>query len=311
MNNLLKISLFVVFLLTSADVMSKDRDFSVSFGNVNSKTLSFKVNNAQNISLFVYNDNEGEIYSEKIGDQNFISKSYNLETLADGTYYLVAESDYKIEKYKISIQNKNLVVEKTPVSEIIKPEFTINNNIVKLNMEDMEGSVNVSVQDFFDNVYYNETKFSKDGKLSLTFKLDPNSDQGEHGRCYPSHFRLVDAVSAKPDRAVQYAHRWADTATGVGQLHHHLPGKRRPPALHGPVLRHDRVFHLLLRSNHVQPGRGLGEHEEVRRVYPGHPGRPANSRVPAVRVVPYHPPRRHLPRPGSTDPVDRPGADQR
>lgn len=176
MNNLLKISLFVVFLLTSADVMSKDRDFSVSFGNVNSKTLSFEVNNAQNISLFVYNDNEGEIYSEKIGDQNFISKSYNLETLADGTYYLVAESDYKIEKYKISIQNKNLMVEKTPVSEITKPEFTINNNnIVKLNMEDMEGSVNVSVQDFFDNVYYSETKFSKDGKLSLTFKLDPKT----------------------------------------------------------------------------------------------------------------------------------------
>ena len=175
MNNLLKISLFVVFLLTSADVMSKDRDFSVSFGNVNSKTLSFEVNNAQNISLFVYNDNEGEIYSEKIGDQNFISKSYNLETLTDGTYYLVAESDYKIEKYKISIQNKNLVVEKTPVSEITKPEFTITNNIVKLNMEEMEGSVNVSVQDFSDNVYYNETKFSKDGKLSLTFKLDPKT----------------------------------------------------------------------------------------------------------------------------------------
>ncbi|UFH32302.1 hypothetical protein LNP04_00950 [Chryseobacterium sp. C-71] len=177
MNNLLKISLFVVFLLTSADVMSKDKDFSVSFGNVNSTTLNFEINNAQNISLFVYNDNEGEIYSEKIGDQNFISKSYNLETLADGTYYLVAESDYKIEKYKISIQNKNLMVEKTPVSEISKPEFTINNNIVKLNMEDMEGSVNISVQDLFDNVYYNETKLAKDGKLSLTFKLDPNTSQ--------------------------------------------------------------------------------------------------------------------------------------
>ncbi|MDQ0594301.1 hypothetical protein QFZ37_002670 [Chryseobacterium ginsenosidimutans] len=175
MNNLLKISLFVVFLLTSADVMSKDRDFSVSFGNVNSKTLSFEVNNAQNISLFVYNDNEGEIYSEKIGDQNFISKSYNLETLTDGTYYLVAESDYKIEKYKISIQNKNLMVEKTPVTEINKPEFTINDNIVKLSMEGIEGSVNISVQDFSDNVYYSETKFAKDGKLNLTFKLDPKT----------------------------------------------------------------------------------------------------------------------------------------
>ncbi|MBT2619998.1 MULTISPECIES: hypothetical protein [Chryseobacterium] len=175
MNNLLKISLFVVFILTSADVMSKDRDFSVSFGNVNSKTFSFEVSNAQNISLFVYNDNQGEIYSEKIGDQNFISKSYNLETLSDGTYYLVAESDYKIEKYKISIQNKNLMVEKKPVTEIIKPEFTINDNIVKLNMQDMKGSVNVSVQDFSDNIYYSETKFAKNGKLSLTFQLDPKT----------------------------------------------------------------------------------------------------------------------------------------
>jgi hypothetical protein len=175
MNNLLKISLFVVFLLTSADAMSKDRNFSVSFGNVNSKTLSFEVSNAQNISLFVYNDNDGEIYSEKIGDQNFISKSYDLETLSDGTYYLVAESDYKIEKYKISIQNKNLTVEKNPVTEIIKPEFTINDNIVKLNMQNIKGSVNISVQDFSDHVYYNETKFAKDGKLSLTFNLDPKT----------------------------------------------------------------------------------------------------------------------------------------
>lgn len=175
MNNLLKLSFFVGLLLTTTNLMAKDKDFSVSFGNVLAKTFSFEINNAQNISLFVYNDKDGELYSENIGNQNFVTKTYNLETFADGIYYLVAESDYRIEKYKISINRKTMTVEKTPVTEISKPEFTINKNIVRLHLENTEGSVNISVKDFADTVYYSETKFTTDRKLNLTFKLDPDT----------------------------------------------------------------------------------------------------------------------------------------
>ena len=55
-----------------------------------------------------------------------------------------------------------------------------------------------------------------------------------------------------------------------------------------PVLRPDRLLHVLLRGDHLQPDRGRRQHEEVRRLHPGHPGRPADGRVPRLRAVPHH-----------------------
>jgi hypothetical protein len=96
MNKLLKFAFLVGFLFISASLMSKDRDFSLSIGTSTAKTVNFEVLNAQNISLVIYNDTYGEVFSEKVGTENSVTKSYNLENLASGTYYLVAESDQKI-----------------------------------------------------------------------------------------------------------------------------------------------------------------------------------------------------------------------
>jgi hypothetical protein len=178
MNTLLKSSFLVGFLLISASLMSKDRDFSISLGNVNAKTINFEVSNAKNVSLFVYNDIEGELFSEKLDTENAVSKSYDLQELSSGTYYLVAESETKVEKYKISIGKDNVLkVEKNPVSVINKPEYTISGNFVKLHMSDVNKPVNISVLDFANNSYYSEAKQSADGTLDLTFNLDPKTSE--------------------------------------------------------------------------------------------------------------------------------------
>src|SRR5690606_10384551 len=44
------------------------------------------------------------------------------------------------------------------------------------------------------------------------------------------------------------------------------------------------------------PGRGRGQHEEVRRVHPGHPRRSPHGRVPRLRHHPHHVRGLHLPR---------------
>ncbi|WP_294232534.1 hypothetical protein, partial [uncultured Chryseobacterium sp.] len=85
MTTLLKSGLLAGFLLISASLMSKDRDFSISVGNVTAKTVNFEIANAKNVSLFVYNDIEGELISEKLDTENAVRKSYNLEDLASGT----------------------------------------------------------------------------------------------------------------------------------------------------------------------------------------------------------------------------------
>ncbi|SEM30438.1 hypothetical protein SAMN05421856_102296 [Chryseobacterium taichungense] len=178
MNKLLKSGFLAGFLLISASLMSKDRDFSISLGNVNSKTLNFEISNAKNVSLFVYNDIDGELFSEKLNTENSVSKSYDLNEFASGTYYLVAESETKVEKYRISITKNNVMeVDKTPVSVINKPEYTISDNMVKLHLSNTKNPVNISVMDFANNSYYNQTKQSANGELDLTFDLNRNTSE--------------------------------------------------------------------------------------------------------------------------------------
>ncbi len=176
MTTLLKSGLLAGFLLMSSSLMSKDRDFSISVGNVTAKTVHFEIANAKNVSLFVYNDIEGELFSEKLDTENAVNKSYNLQDLASGTYYLVAESETKVEKYKISINSNNVMeVEKTPVSSVNKPEYSISGNMVKLHMADVKNPVNVSVYDFANNLFYSANKNAENGELNMTFDLDPKT----------------------------------------------------------------------------------------------------------------------------------------
>lgn len=178
MNTFLKSAFLAGFLLISASLMSKDRDFSISLGTVNAKTINFEISNAKNVSLFVYNDIDGEIFSEKLDAENVISKSYDLKELSTGTYYLVAESEGKVEKYRISINKDNVMeVDKTPVSVINKPEYSVSGNFVKLHMSDVKNPVMISVTDFADNTYYTATKQSENGDLNVTFDLDRNTSE--------------------------------------------------------------------------------------------------------------------------------------
>jgi len=176
MNKLLKSAFLVGSLFISASLMSKDRDFSLSFKTTESKTISFEVLNGKNISLVIYNDIYGELFSEKLENENTVMKFYDLKELNSGTYYLVAESDQKIEKYKINIsENNTLEIEKTPFSEINKPEYTISGNMAKLHLSGLKNSATISVYDFAGNVYYNATKNAANGELNMTFDLDPKT----------------------------------------------------------------------------------------------------------------------------------------
>lgn len=176
MNTFLKSAFLVGSLFISASVMSKDKDFSLSFKTARAKTISFEILNGQNTSLVLYNDAYGELFSENVQSESNTTKTYDLKDLNSGTYYLVAESDQKIEKYKINISNNNtLEIEKIPFSEINKPEYNISENKVKLHLSGLKNSATISVSDFSGNVYYNATKNATDGALDMTFDLNPKT----------------------------------------------------------------------------------------------------------------------------------------
>ncbi len=176
MSTLLKAAFFAGALLFSANVMSKDRDFSLSFGSIQAKTLNFELSNAKSVSVFVYNNAHDEIFSENLADGDHVMKTYDFQSFAPGTYYLVAESEIKIEKYRIKIGDGNAMeIEKTPVSTVNKPQYTISGHIAKLHMSDVKGPVSISVSDLSNTMYYTSNKNYADGKVDITFDLDPKT----------------------------------------------------------------------------------------------------------------------------------------
>ena len=176
MKNILKLSLIVGALFFTINISAKDRVFSISLVDVSSKVLKFEVMNAENVSLYFYNDRKDEIYSENLGNRAIVEKTYDLSTLSTGEYFLVAESDLKIEKYRVTIdKDGNVKAEKKPILALNKPKYTIENNIVKLYMNNVENGVNVSISDLANNEYYNQTVNTKNGEINLKFDFNANN----------------------------------------------------------------------------------------------------------------------------------------
>ncbi|MCY0978617.1 hypothetical protein PGH12_04365 [Chryseobacterium wangxinyae] len=176
MKKYLKSVLVIGFLSISMSAMSKEKDFSLSFGKSKSESVTFKIANAKNISVTIYSDVDGELLSEDLNSEKNISKSYSFKDLDSGIYFLIVESDLKIEKYKIKVDsNKKVIIDEKPVAEIVKPEFSVIGNKAKVHFSDLKNSVKITVSDLSNTVYYNATRSATDGKLDLTFDLNPNT----------------------------------------------------------------------------------------------------------------------------------------
>ena len=113
--------------------------------------------------------------------------------------------------------------------------------------------------------------------------LDLHPAQGQPGRRHPGHLRLVAALPARPCSCRSPA----PTRAWSTWIQRNLVQGDQPIYVHH-VLPADHLLHLLLRRDHVQPRRGRRQHEEVRRLHPGHPGRQADRGVPRLRAHPDH-----------------------
>ena len=176
MKKVVKLVLFVGAIFATMNLSAKDKFFSISLAEVNSKTLRFEISNAENVSLYFYNEKKDEIYSENTGNRSNFEKAYDLSTLSQGDYFLVAESDFKIEKYKVTIDKfGNMVADKKPFLAFNKPEYQIDNNIVNLHMNQVDNEVKVTVSDMGNTEYYNKSVAANHGEVNLKFDLNPNN----------------------------------------------------------------------------------------------------------------------------------------
>jgi hypothetical protein len=121
MKNILKLSLLLVVAMTSVSTYAIDGDFLLNVKKGNGNEISFSLNGLQKVTVFIYDDENNLIYTEKAAGEKGILKTYNLDEFPIGTYYLVVENNLKKVKHEIVISEQKTILTTKAVSEIYKP----------------------------------------------------------------------------------------------------------------------------------------------------------------------------------------------
>lgn len=121
MKNILKLSLLLVVAMTSVSTYAIDGDFLLNVKKGNGNEISFSLNGLQKVTVFIYDDENNLIYTEKAAGEKGILKTYNLDEFPIGTYFLVVENNLKKVKHEIVISEQKTILTTKAVSEIYKP----------------------------------------------------------------------------------------------------------------------------------------------------------------------------------------------
>ena len=172
MKKLLKFSLVLAVVLTTATTFAAPPDFSLFVKKVEGKTIHFSMNTLENMELSLYDSNDVLIHTENLSTGN-ISRTYDLNSLPDGTYFLEADSTVKTARYEITVSDKVANLSKKAVYEVYKPTLVNNKGLVTLSVLNFnESPIAVRIYDN-DGIELYEGKF--DSKVSFFKKFDISS----------------------------------------------------------------------------------------------------------------------------------------
>jgi hypothetical protein len=159
MKKILKFSLVLAaVVLTAVQGHAGNADFSLDLIKEEGKTVSFSLKEIKKIDLSIYDINDGLIYQEKVTSEDNINRTYDLTALPDGIYFLKAESDLKISKYKIEVVGNKAKLSADAISEMYKPVLVNKNGIVTVNILNLKKApVTVVIYNADQTEVYNET----------------------------------------------------------------------------------------------------------------------------------------------------------
>lgn len=139
MKKILKFSLVLAaVVLTAVQTHAGNTDFSLDLIKEEGKTVSFSLKEIKKIDLSIYDTNDSLIYQEKVTSEDNINRTYDLTALPDGIYFLKAESNLKISKYKIEVVGNKAKLSADAISEVYKPVLVNKNGIVTVNILNLE-----------------------------------------------------------------------------------------------------------------------------------------------------------------------------
>jgi hypothetical protein len=177
MKKISKFSLMLGVTLLTMNVHAGTVDFSLDVKKEQGKKVTFAINKINKMDLSIYDANDKLIHSESVNSKKNMNRTYDLNALPEGTYFLEAESDSKISRYEISVVGATASLATGAVSEVYKPVFTFKNGLVWVNILNLDGSpVNIKIYDKEDNEVYDSASLTDQ---NVTKVFDVNNIQNE------------------------------------------------------------------------------------------------------------------------------------
>ncbi|MBF2707102.1 T9SS type A sorting domain-containing protein [Flavobacterium soyangense] len=159
MKKIIKFSLVLVVALITMNVHAGTVDFTLVVKKEQGKLVTFALDKMNKVDLSIYDADGKIVHSEKVTSRKIINRTYDLKALPEGTYYLEAESEMKIAKYKISVVGDTATLSDTAVSEIYKPVFGEKAGLISLSILNLDkSSVDIKIYDDEQNEVYASDK---------------------------------------------------------------------------------------------------------------------------------------------------------
>ena len=158
MKKILKFSLVLVVALTAISAHAADVDFLLKVKKEQGKKITFAFNEVNKVALTIYDANDKLINSEELNSKGIINRTYDLNALPEGTYFLEAESEFKVARYEISVVGKIASLSDSPLSVVYKPIFVNKNGLISLSILNLDKSpVEIKIYDADNTEVYKST----------------------------------------------------------------------------------------------------------------------------------------------------------
>ncbi len=163
MKNLMKFGVALVAMFATVAMHASDNDFNVKAKEGAGKAISFTINDTKNVHVSLYAKDGSEIFDETLkGKDGKISRTYDLNALPNGTYYLETETAVKVARHEITIEGKKATVSEQVVAEIYKPVVVTKDGIVTVSiLNNDKKPVDIKVYDENNNEVYSATADSQ------------------------------------------------------------------------------------------------------------------------------------------------------
>ena len=171
MKNFIKISLIAVLLINSVGLYAREGGFSIKLKNVDEKSVTFFINETQVVEVSIYEANDEVVYRKKINALKGSTKTYDLNSLPDGSYRFELKTESNNVEYKVQLKDGKAPVSDPLIVDVVRPVLTKENGIVTLNFENApEGPVEIQILDRYNDAVYDRV-FEGDAKFVKKFDV--------------------------------------------------------------------------------------------------------------------------------------------